>query len=656
MARKYTKKSEYWTNRGQEAVAATPPAPKRLEMPDLQYEISAAFGDGDADVQYRGMGNNTTLDSNKFQNLRNSPMPFENSNGRYSINQAIDLTQKAYANVSIFRNAVEVLTEFSNSEIHLKGGNAKSREFIKAWLKRINIHDLVDQFFREYYLSGNVFLYQFNGKLRGEDIRKIKETMGGRATRIPIRYIVLNPTNVFVESGFSSQNYNYVKMLSLYEIQRLKNPQTQDEKDMFDALPELVKKQIKSFTGGAATFIYVPIDPMRLHYVFYKKQSYQPLAIPMGYPILNDIEWKLQLKKMDMAMSRSIEHAILLITTGEKVDQYGGGVNPNNVAKLQKLFKDPSIGRVLVADYTTKATWAIPDFKELLGPAKYEVVDKDIKEGLQTILIGEDKFANAVLKAKVFMERLVGGQEAFLNNFLQSEINRVCDEVGFKATPKAVFQKVDLEDEVQKQKIYLRMAELGLLTPSQTGEIMETGMFPDKEQLDESQTEYKSQRDKGFYYPLVGGGNVPKNAVLAPPVPAGKVGGGAGGGGRPSGSKAPQTTKNVRPIGSKAEDKFSITKISQLMNKFEELKGLSVSSLKEKFKVEELTEEQVDVATSLAKAVFINETEETWKESLSSYLESPKEINKEIADEMDEIAIKYDLDSEMCAIFVKARI
>ena len=655
MPRKYHKKSEYWTNRNPQMVENTVVASERVEMPNLEYEIAASFGDGEPNVATRGMVQNTTLDSNKFQNLRACALPFENSNGRYSINQAIELTQKAYANVSIFRNAVEVLTEFANSPIHLKGGNAKSREFVKAWFKRIGIENLADQYFREYHLSGNVFMYQFNGKLRDGDIKKIKESMGGRATKIPIRYIVLNPTNVFVESGFSSQNYNYVKMLSLYEIQRLKNPQTDDEKEMFNSLPELVRKQIKSYTGGVATFIYVPIDPMRLHYVFYKKQSYQPLAIPMGYPVLQDIEWKLQLKKMDMAMSRSVEHAILLITTGEKVDQFGGGVNPNNVAKLQKLFKTPTIGRVLVADYTTKAQWAIPDFEELLGPKKYEVVDRDIKEGLQTILIGEDKFANAVLKAKVFMERLKSSQASFINGFLQSEINRVCEEVGFKATPTAVFEGVDLEDKVQTQKIYLRLAELGLLTPQQANDAMETGILPDKEGLDEAQVEYKSQRDKGFYYPLVGGGNVPKNAVLAPPVPAGKIGA-PGSGGRPAGSKAPQTTKKVKPIGSKGGDRFSTLKIINLMNQLDSLKNDSAAALKEKFKVDELSAEQLEIAESLAKSIFINEENDKWKESISSYLDNPKEINPEIADEMDEIAIKYDLDSEMCAILSKARV
>ena len=649
MPRKYTKKSEYWNNLSKEIVAQ---APERVSMPNIEYETAASLCDTTPNSQMRGMGVNATIDINRFQNIRDSLMPFENYAGRYSVNLAIDLTQKAYANVSIFRNAVEVLTEFSNSEIYLKGGNAKSREFVKAWFKRIKLHDLKEQSFREFYLSGNVFWYRFDGKLREKDIRKIKETMGGRATKIPIRYIVLNPTNVFVEGGFSTQNFNYVKMLSTYEIQRLKNPQTADEKELFESLPEQIKKQIKAWTGGAASFIYIPIDPLRLNYMFYKKQPYQPLAIPMGWPILGDIEWKLQLKKMDMAMSRSIEHAILLITTGERVDQFGGGVNPNNVAKLQQLFKNPTIGRVLVADYTTKAQWAIPDFEELLGPKKYEVVDRDIREGLQTILMGEDKFANALLKAKVFMERLKSGQENFINNFLQPEIDKVCEEMGFKNTPKAVFQKVQLQDEIQQQKLFIRLAELGLLTPEQTNTAIETGVLPEGIDSVESQAEYKSQRDKGFYYPLVGAGNVPKNAILAP-APKGPAG--SSGAGRPSGTKAPKSAGKRSPIGT-GGDKFSTVKIMDLVNKFEDLKSSSATALKEKFGVKELSQEQLDVSNSLAKAIFINEEQDKWKESITAYLNEPKEINPEMAEDMDEIAIKYDLDSEMCAILSKARL
>jgi len=74
---------------------------------------------------------------------------------------------------------------------------------------------------------------------------------------------------------------------------------------------------------------------------------------------------------MDMTLSRTIEHVILLITTGEKVDQYGGGINRPNLVNLQNIFRNQTLGRVLVADYTTKGQWLIPDIGQILGPEKY---------------------------------------------------------------------------------------------------------------------------------------------------------------------------------------------------------------------------------------------------------------------------------------------
>jgi hypothetical protein len=51
-----------------------------------------------------------------------------------------------------------------------------------------------------------------------------------------------------------------------------------------------------------------------------------------------------------------------------------------------------------------------------------------------------------------------------------------------------------------------------------------------------------------------------------------------------------------------------------------------------------------------------NEEDGKWKDSIASYLENPKEINQEVAEQIDEIAIKYDLEPEMSIIFAKARI
>ena len=68
-----------------------------------------------------------------------------------------------------------------------------------------------------------------------------------------------------------------------------------------------------------------------------------------------------------------------------------GGVNPNNLKAMQELFKNESVGRALIADYTTKAQFVIPDLNKVLGSEKYKIVNEDIKEGLQNIIVGSEK-------------------------------------------------------------------------------------------------------------------------------------------------------------------------------------------------------------------------------------------------------------------------
>ena len=100
--------------------------------------------------------------------------------------------------------------------------------------------------------------------------------------------------------------------------------------------------------------------------VFYKKQDYEPFAVPMGYPVLEDINWKQEMKKMDMAITRTTNQAILLITMGSEMKDGSLNVNQRSIETMQKLFENQSVGKVLVSDYTTQAKFVIPDIACLL--------------------------------------------------------------------------------------------------------------------------------------------------------------------------------------------------------------------------------------------------------------------------------------------------
>ena len=65
------------------------------------------------------------------------------------------------------------MSEFANTELFLEGGTKKSRDFFNEWFKKVNLTNLKDQYFREYYRSGNIFLYRLDGKFRDEDFAEL---------------------------------------------------------------------------------------------------------------------------------------------------------------------------------------------------------------------------------------------------------------------------------------------------------------------------------------------------------------------------------------------------------------------------------------------------------------------------------------------------
>ena len=69
--------------------------------------------------------------------------------------------------------------------------------------------------------------------------------------KVPIKYMVINPTDVATKGSVSFTDYSYFKVLTPFEIARLKNPQTEHEQELFNSLPEDVQTRIK--VGTSAT-------------------------------------------------------------------------------------------------------------------------------------------------------------------------------------------------------------------------------------------------------------------------------------------------------------------------------------------------------------------------------------------------------------------
>lgn len=606
--------------------------------------LMVGMSESSASTSTRRNVSSTIERSNRFENIERGMIPFKTAGGygaktsNVDVKEAVILCQKAYYNFAVFRNTVDLMTEFSVNNIYFKGGSKKSREFFDAFFKKVNVWDFQDKFFREYYRSGNVFIHRFDGKISRQEVNKITQVLASNTgqLKLPIKYIILNPADIQHGGNSGLTQSAYKKVLNAFEVQKLKNPESEEDIKLLESLPKSTKEQLK----GRGTLITVNLDPEKTTAIFYTKQDYEPFAVPMGYPVMEDINWKAELKKMDMAISRTMQQAILLVTMGTDPDK--GGINQKNLSAMQTLFENSSVGRVLIADYTTKAEFVIPRIADLLDPKKYEVVDRDILNGLNNVLFGNETFSNQSVKLNVFVARLQQARESFMNEFLIPEMKRISKDLGFKNYPTPHFDEIDLKDDSLWNRIMANLMQLGVLTPNEGVTAIETGRLPDEESSKESQERFKKMRDQGLYMPLVGGSRA-----------------GDQGGGRPEGETAPQTTKNVSPVGEstgeKIDTKYSFNRIMELMASAEKLNKKITTLLKRKHKLKTLNENQKGVVDSISELVIVNEAPEDWISKAKDYVNKPVDKNVDRVRQVESIAATHQIDSYLAGIMFASK-
>ena len=595
-------------------------------------EVKASRGEVNTSV--RRNRSSTISRTDKYKNIEGGVIPFiyGGGYGKYtsniSIKDTIILCQKAYYNFSIFRNTIDLMTEFSCSQIYFTGGNEQSRKFFQAWADRVNLWRLQDMFFREFFRSGNVFLYKLNAQFTKQDMRVLSDliTTEARAGEIPVRYIILNPADIQAIGSASFVTPQYVKVLNDFEMQILTNPDNDQDKELAQKVKNLKDLKNTSSITQSNQYMIFELEPERFVPIFYKKQDYEPFSVPMGFPVLEDINYKQELKNMDMAISRTIQQTVLLVTMGN--DEVGMPTK-DQIGTLRKIFENESVGRILVTDYTTNIKFIIPEISSILDPKKYEVVDRDIRYGLNNVLFGEEKYANTNTKIEVFLSRLKHARETFMHDFLMPEMKKIGRNLGFKNLPKARFKDADFKSDANLTRVYSRLIELGVLTPEEGITAIDTGRLPLPEESVESQKGFRKLQDDGLYQPLL---NKPQQQST----------------GRPAGTGTPQTTKAPRstPTAVKASEtkpKINADLVAKNLVKFDNLVVGVETALKEKYNRKRLTKEQKEIIETIAETIATNEAPKEWLNKINDYINTPVQVsaNMEI---INEIAAEYGLD------------
>lgn len=603
--------------------------PEIVQNPSIAHmqESQASYYDSFNSNEYGSIS--PTLDYSKYNNLINRSYPLQRKGSYTYIRQAIILCQTAWIYIPVFYQTIETMTVLANTGVQWIGGSKDGKNFFQAWWNRINGFNLTEQSFRELTLSSNLILQRLDGGITKNKLNKFilssqaDESVAGRTIKIPVKYVVINPADICINEldQYAGKIIpTYYRFIDVSTIQALKKL---DENDGIE-----LSKTIRDLLENGGTSVEA-LDPNNTHIIFYKKQDYFPFAIPMGFSVLEDINLKLELKKADACVAKTVESIITLVKHGA-TDKDGNTVmNPLVDEALKSIFKGSQKSKTVVADCTTTVEFAIPDIKKVIGDEKYDKLDLDINDGLFNIFFGEQKFANIAVKLRVFLKLLENLQNTFLTQFLYNEVKRVGKLVGYsdKEIPVPKFNKIDVDDPVQMARIYAQFAQLGLLTADETFNALQTGLLPTKEDSVEHQEEYKKFREKDLYYPLVGGSK--EDEAVAP-------------GGRPKGTKSPQKKKKISPKGASLLESylFDVQKFREYTLLSNQITNEITEKYKNKTSKKKLTSRDKEFISSVATHIVTNEPPEKWEESISIYIEQIPAPN------FERVGLVYEIQNE----------
>lgn len=686
----------------QQQVVITTPPQNTYRLPDFKFDNFSIASDSTTRSNKAG----TSEIVNRFANIDIGVLPTaQTGDNKLSCHEMVTLCQKAYYNVSIMRQIIDLIVDLSIGKLFFRKGNKKSRDFFDAYFEKIGGEALQEKYYLELWRSSNIVLYPWKTELKKEDVNKITQTYGleslaAKKIIVPSKFVFLNPADIRASGCSSFANTTYYKVLNGYELSQLKKASKLDkeeakgnaDRELFDSLPANVRKAI---TKGE-TNITIPLDSEDVILSFYKKMDYESFAMPVFFPALDDLNFKIELKKQDLATLRMMNQSILLFTMGAEPDK--GGINYNNINTLQTLLSNPSVSRYLVCDYTTKGQFLIPDIGKVLGKEKYEVVENDIYIGLNYVLLNGEKFSNKMTAIKIFLAKIRYGQNLFIRDILKPIIQNISKQLGFKNYPEPYFEYVAIEDDTEFNRLVVRMAEIGALSPKEVLEYFDNGKLPLWDESLENQEEFKTLRDKGFFEPITGGpatqkeilketnkqatktqerqlehddkqGNKQRkheaeNPVTPPPsihinaptksLPAPT--------GRPSGSKRKKSTNKPRVLGSLNEDVedteqtfYSGAKLIEVIRNYDLLEKSVVSALLKKHNIEKLSDQQNSIASEISKVIARNEEVENWDKSIEIYLDKPLDRNDERINNIENLSANFGLDPHLGALLFAAQ-
>lgn len=379
----------------------------------------------------------------------------------------------------IYGTVINILTNFAAKGFENDIDDETIKNFYDNWGVDVGFDDIVEKIFFDFFRTGMVRTYKVLGRYepkinflssvpgqRARAARKETALRGNRFTKsmIPIAYTVLNPTMVEIKGSLMfGQTATFLKAKAGEDIKKImelpSSEKSEFQKKIIKSLPADFKRAIKDGKD-------IPLDPELIGEVDYRRMPYERYPIPRGARAFESVEFKEELRKADYSTLDGITNYILKITVG----------NDNHPVTKQEVLE--RVGEMFdTVSKSFKVVWnhtlnvekiTSPEVGDILGPDKYEQVDRDLTAALgipRALLDGEGDSNPAMVELAVkSLTEEINYARRQVRRWIYKEYRAVAQAMGFDRFPKVRFDDRALKDELQYMSVIQGMIDRRIIS------------------------------------------------------------------------------------------------------------------------------------------------------------------------------------------------
>lgn len=353
----------------------------------------------------------------------------------------------AYEKVGIIRSVIDLMVDFICDDIRIEHPDAEPNAFWQAWAKKINLRDRAEQFTGWTLRTGNVVVRRQTVKLQHTTIQRFKDKSD--TAHIPLRYVMYDPSTVDLLGGqlaALSSNKQYALKIPSQFIATLEKSLIPEEKAFYEGLPSELKSA--GVQKGMSGFGYVKLPPDETYVAHYKKNDTDMWATSFIYAILSDVQYNEKVKQAKISALDGMINVIRLWQLGDhKEDRIP---TPPQFARLASILQGNTGGGAMdiIWGSDIKLDEFYPPIDKLTG------LEPDPKQcligiGIPGSLLGiEDSKGsqNPFLGLRNFVKKISATRQ-ILCDWLNTEIDLINAEMGFRKRPHICFNNADLTDD-----------------------------------------------------------------------------------------------------------------------------------------------------------------------------------------------------------------